>query len=217
MSIFTRTDLTFVESGDQDGGVTTFAFHPRRPLPHTAGQHGLLTVPGAGTKAFSLASAPEEPQVLIGTHLRSGSPYKQALAALRPGDHVSIRGPILRFTLAGAAPEVVLLAQGVGITPFRSILVHLAATDPHRDTTLVHVGRGHAFHDETHRLARTAVYPTDREGFRRATKRAVADHPGATFYVSGSGTFCKQTTEQLSQLGIGRRQLRKDRFAGYRD
>jgi NAD(P)H-flavin reductase len=72
-------------------------------LPHTAGQHGLLTVPKAGTKAFSLASAPGEPQVLIGTHLQSGSVFKKALAELRPGDNVSIRGPILNFTLDRAA------------------------------------------------------------------------------------------------------------------
>jgi glycine betaine catabolism B len=215
MSILSTRDLTFTESREEDGGVTVFAFRPRRPLPHTAGQHGLLTVPNAGTKAFSLASAPEEVDVLIGTHLQSGSAFKKALAALRPGDDISIRGPILNFTLAGAAPQVVLLAQGVGITPFRSILVHLAAIDPDRDTTLVHVGQGHAFRNESQRLARTAVFPTDRDGFQLETKRAVGRHPTATFYLSGTGTFIKAAAEQLKDLGVPRRHIKKDQFLGY--
>ncbi len=48
---------------------------PRQSRP----AHGLLTLKGAGTKAFSLASAPADPEVLIGTRLQSGSRYKLAL------------------------------------------------------------------------------------------------------------------------------------------
>lgn len=177
MSILSSTDLTFTGSREEADGVTVFSFRPDRGLPHTAGQHGLLKVPGGGTKAFSLASAPEEPEALIGTHLQSGSKYKTALAALRPGDRASVRGPIMNFTLAKAAPQVVFLAQGVGITPFRSLLVHIAATQPDRDTTLVHVGQDHAFRAETERLARTAAYPAGRETSRLRSNRRSPSTP----------------------------------------
>ena len=46
-------------------------------------------------------------------------------------------------------------------------------------------------------------------------KRAVAEHPDATFYLSGAGEFIKQTAAVLAEAGVHRKQLKKDRFLGY--
>lgn len=53
-------------------------------------------------KPFSLASAPEEDRVLVGTSLASASAFKQRMSALRPGDRVTLRGPVNTFTLGAA-------------------------------------------------------------------------------------------------------------------
>jgi ferredoxin-NADP reductase len=91
-----------------------------------AGQHGILGLSATAMKPFSLASAPEEPRVLIGTSLASASAFKQRMAALQPGDAVTLRGPINKFTLDRVGDDIVMLAQGVGVTPMRSMLSHIA-------------------------------------------------------------------------------------------
>jgi ferredoxin-NADP reductase len=218
VGIFSKTTMTFVKSREIEDGARTFAFAPVKPLPHTAGQHGIFKIPGVkGNRVFSLASAPEDPHALIATKLREGSEWKAALVALKPGDKVTLNGPLFNFTLKGTADDVVFLAQGIGITPFRSILRHIAAANVSKRTHLVQVSDtdNPVFRIETEALATTSLYPTDRGAYSLAVKQLVADKPDATYFVSGAIPYIKSTVEQLGQLGIGKKQIRKDNFAGY--
>src|SRR4028118_719994 len=121
MALLTSTTLAFTGRTDARGGVTAFAFTAAEPSSHHAGHHAFLTLRSGGTKPFSLASAPGDPEVLIGTRLDSGSRFKRALAGLSPGDRVRLRRPLQRSPLAGAADAVVLIAQGAGVTPHRAL------------------------------------------------------------------------------------------------
>ncbi len=219
MALLTSTALEFVGRTDREGGVTAFAFAPVGPaghrVGHRAGQYALLTLGAGGTKPFSLASAPEDPQVLVGTRLDSGSRFKRALAGLSPGDRVRLRRPPQRSVLSGAGEDVVLLAQGVGVTPHRALLRHLAARGDRRRVRLVHVGRGHPFRADTESLASAAAYPGDRAGFRAELDRVTTDLPRATYHVSGTPAFVRDTTAALAAAGIARRQVRKEAFRGY--
>ena len=73
-------------------------------------------------RAFSIASAPHEPLLLIATRMRNTA-FKRVLATMPIGTHVEVEGPfgdlILHHDEGRAA---VFLAGGIGITPFRSIL-----------------------------------------------------------------------------------------------
>lgn len=209
------TTLEFIGMRPEDGGVHSFAFHPTRPLHARAGQHGLLTLSGAGTKAFSLASAPRDPDVLIGTGLQSASRYKLALAALRRGQRATLHGPILNFTLDTAERQVVFLAHGVGIIPFRSLLRDITLTGLATQTTLIHVGRGHAYRSDTEPLAGSAHYPTDAESFRRELAAALSSQPDATYYLSGASEFIADTTAVLSRSDVSSKHIKKDQFVGY--
>lgn len=217
MSILTTTSLEFITMRPEEGGVTSFVFKPTRHFKHLAGQHGLLTIPRAGTKPLSLASAPEDPEVLIGTRLQSHSSYKQALSALRPGQRVSLRGPIMNFTLKGAPQQVVLLAQGVGVTPFRSMLRHCDAAKLDHHSTLIHVADGHVYRAETAPLATASGYPCNRDQFRAAVEKVVAEQQGARYYISGAGRFVSDTAALLAKFGVSRKQIKKASFSGYQD
>ncbi len=81
------------------------------------------------------------------------------------------------------------LAQGVGITPFRSLLRDITLTGLATQTTLIHVGRGHAYRSDTEPLAGSAHYPTDAESFRRELAAALSSQPDATYYLSGASEF----------------------------
>lgn len=170
--------FVFQSCREVGGGVASFVFTPGQPFEAKAGQHGILQLGGTASKPFSLASAPEEGSVLIGTSLRSGSSFKQRLAALQPGDTITFRGPVNKFTLDGAAPQVVMLAQGAGITPLRSMLAHAALSGLTIESSLIHVAHaGHAYRPETEQWATTAAYPQHAGDFRAAAAGAAYTNP----------------------------------------
>ena len=207
--------LTLVSSGATGGDVTSFSFSHKRRFGFRAGQHGLLFIPKGGMKPFSIASSPAEETIMIGTRLSSGSRFKRALAALKPGDRVGFLGPLMNFTIAGTGRELVFLAQGVGITPIRSILLDIADRGLGKKTTIVHVGHDHAFRAETERLADSAVYPSTSESFRTAVLAAVEACPSATFMISGAPAFVKSTTTLLRDRAVAAGQIKADTMLGY--
>jgi ferredoxin-NADP reductase len=209
--------LVFQSCREVGGGVASFAFTPEQPFEAMAGQHGILQLGGIARKPFSLASAPEEGSVLIGTSLQSGSSFKQRLAALQPGDTVSIRGPLNKFTLEGAAPKVVMLAQGVGITPLRSMLAHAALSGMSIESYLIHVAQdGHAYRAETEGWATTAAYPQHGDDFRAAASDAAHGNPEATFFIAGATSFVSSTASLLREAGVTGANIRQDKYLGYK-
>jgi ferredoxin-NADP reductase len=104
----------------------TGTFRFGKPVGYTfdAGQYLSLTLQtreGEQTKHFSHCDAPGDPYIEITTRL-SGSAFKDALLALRPGDEVVFVGPRGRLTVPDGADRVGFLVGGVGITPARSII-----------------------------------------------------------------------------------------------
>lgn len=73
-------------------------------------------------RGFSISSAPREDVITITTRLRDTA-FKRVLQRMPLGTKVKIEGPFGDLRLHHAARPAVLLAGGIGITPFRSILV----------------------------------------------------------------------------------------------
>jgi ferredoxin-NADP reductase len=118
-------------------------FRAKRPLSFEPGQFAELTVPharadGRGSRrSFSIASPPNsEGRVSFALRVpERSSSFKQALLALEPGDTVHATGIGGDFLLPSDASEPLLLvAGGIGITPFLSQLRH----DSSRDAVLVY-------------------------------------------------------------------------------
>ncbi len=209
--------LKFVDKRHIKNDVYTFRFSAPETFKFIAGQHGIFTIPGiTALKAFSIASAPEDEYVMIGTHVHSYSKFKQALNKFQPGDRIKFRGPIMNFTLRGAGKDVVFLAQGIGITPFRSILRHISIAKLETKTTLIHVeAKDHIFREDTSKLATNASYPTNKEDFLNQLQKVIQDKPEANYYISGARSFIQSTTAFLKKSGIPQNKIRVDQFLGY--
>lgn len=139
--------------------VRELTFHAARPFSFSPGQYLELDVPhrrpdGRGTRReFSIASAPEDlPEVRIAFKDGSQSSYKKALAAVEPGGTLAVTGVWGDFVLpARPTAPVLMVAAGIGVTPFVSQLRHLAATGQRRDAVLAYVVSGSdelAFRDD---------------------------------------------------------------------
>ena len=207
--------LEFVSKSDDDQGATTFHFQPKTPVSFSAGQHGFWHVPSGGIRPFTIASAPEEDEIALGTTLASGSRIKRALAALTRGSAVRLLGPLSQFTVDPAATEVVMLAQGTAVTPFRSILRHMALQSRKPQATLIHVGTSHPFRADTEPLATHAAYAGSREEFGDLAKAAAAAQPGASFMIAGTAAFVTSTKALLQANGVQPAQVKGGPFVGW--
>ena len=84
----------------------------------------LQTEEGMDARPMSLATSPTRPHLEYAVRL-SDSAYKRAFAALQPNDEVRVFGPIGDFVLHETRPAV-LLAGGIGITPFKGMAEYAA-------------------------------------------------------------------------------------------
>ena len=110
-------------------GTTAFLFEKPDGLSFKAGQYlnfTLLDPPETdaegNTRTFSIASAPDEEELMMATRMRDTA-FKRVLKTMPLGAQVEIEGPYGNFTLhKNAARPAVFLTGGIGITPYRSII-----------------------------------------------------------------------------------------------
>jgi ferredoxin-NADP reductase len=85
------------------------------------------------TRGFSINSAPDDPELTFTTRLRDTA-FKRGLQTMPLGAKIKVEGPFGNLTLHNDPRRpAVLLAGGIGITPFRSIVRRAAHEKlPHR-------------------------------------------------------------------------------------
>lgn len=113
----------------------TMAFQFEKPKDWTfkAGQFIDITLENppetdaeGNTRGFSIVSAPQEDFLMVATRLRDTA-FKRSMQKVPIGTKAKIEGPFGNLVLHNnSARAAVLLAGGIGITPFRSILVRAA-------------------------------------------------------------------------------------------
>ena len=104
------------------------------PAIPTSSSHGL-------TRTFSIASSCFASSILLVTRMRDSN-FKRALSVLPLGTEVSIRGPMGSFILHNdLSRPAVLVAGGIGIAPFLSMLCSAAIDKAHPPVILFYANR----------------------------------------------------------------------------
>jgi ferredoxin-NADP reductase/Na+-transporting NADH:ubiquinone oxidoreductase subunit NqrB len=150
-AIRTAVRLTLESRAELTPTVRELTFRAHSRLFFVPGQYLELEVPhhhpdARGTRReFSIASAPEDLPILKvafreGNSTAPQSSYKRALAQVTAGSELAVTGVWGDFVLPQrAAAPVLMVAAGIGITPFISQLRHARLAGEDRDVVLVYV------------------------------------------------------------------------------
>jgi NAD(P)H-flavin reductase len=112
---------------DEAPGVFTLAVEmPGKEGTFRPGQFNMLYVFGVGEAAISVSGDPAEIEAFVHT-IRAVGAVTDALARLRAGDALGLRGPFGScWPLAEArGQDVVMVAGGIGLPPLRPVIYHL--------------------------------------------------------------------------------------------
>ncbi len=223
----------------------TMAFHFEKPsgFQFQAGQFITLTLidppemdAEGDTRAFSIASAPCEAELMLATRMRDTA-LKRFLRTMVLGSSVEIRGPFGSLILhSDASRPAVLLAGSIGITPFRSILVQEANGRLAHRLFLFYSNRrpeDAAFLAELQALQNsnpnysfigtmTEMTKSSRawEGERGFINKGmlvkfVKDPTEPIYYVAGPPSMVDSMRRLLDECGVGESNVRLEKFVGY--
>ncbi|MES2225195.1 MAG: FAD-dependent oxidoreductase [Patescibacteria group bacterium] len=187
------------------------------PVSFTAGEYAHVRLLNLSedirrVREFSFASSPQESEVWFAVDGRSKSEYQQALRSLAPGDEIEIFKIKGHMTWPPPSRDVVMIANGVGAAPFRSMLLDKVERNLSLTTTLISVAReSFLYMDEFRNLAGTYL-PIRRDQLAETLEEITDEHPGAHYCVAGSSDFVLDVVQTLSDKGIVR--VESDEFKG---
>lgn len=216
--------LRLLKSQSETADVYSFRFLPQEPIAWIAGQSIRLELEaGYSTeeRRFSISSAPAEGYVQITTR-QSESEFKQALFALTPGDEIDAFAIEGNFVWEEKAKQKLFYAQGVGITPVRSILTQLDTEGSAIEAVVVYAAnnRDFLFKKELERFA--DQHPGLKVHFlsQQLSLVEIQKHipsRDTVAYLSGSSTTVDMLTSQLLKAGMHPQMIRQDWFTGLKD
>jgi ferredoxin-NADP reductase len=220
-----RAVLHFVKKQPLAGGVWSFTFATDTPMPFRPGQFVELMLPHSRSdqrgirRYFSVASAPNSDEVIFTTRIAAQpSSFKQALLDLRSGQTLTAVGPQGNFTLSGGQRPTVLIAGGIGITPFLSMARQAQQAGQPLDATLIYCNNGNnaPFKSELRRIDGLRLQMVDTSSdtlsedrlHQLAPEIAVSD-----VYLSGPPAMVMTLRRLVRKLGS--KHIHTDAFIGY--
>jgi ferredoxin-NADP reductase len=214
---------------------TGFSFMPGQCIDVTLQNPPETDAEGNG-RTFSIASAPYEDFLMVATRLRDTA-FKRVLSTLAPGAEVKIEGPSGSLRLHNdKSRAAVVLAGGIGITPFRSILLNATREKLPVRIFVFYANRrpeDAAFLDELQELERRnpnykliACMSEMKKSHRSwhgetgvIDVKMLAKHLNEVgspiYYVTGPPAMVKATHTVLNGMRVDDDDIRIEEFAGY--
>jgi ferredoxin-NADP reductase len=224
-------------------GTMAFSFEKPAGLQFKPGQFANLTLldppetdAEGNVRSLSIASAPFEEDLLFATRMRDTA-FKRVLKIMSLGSELTLGGPFGSFTLhSDSSRPGVFLAGGIGITPFRSMILHASRNRlPHR-LLLVYSNRrleDAAFLQELEGIEKkntkykfigtmTQMEKSKRKWDGRTgsidkdvLSGIMNDLKRSIYYVAGPPTMVSAIGKVLADLGVSEDDVRSEEFAGY--
>ncbi|HEX8950143.1 MAG TPA: FAD-dependent oxidoreductase [Dissulfurispiraceae bacterium] len=184
---------------------------------------------------FTISSSPTEKGIVMFTTRMRGSGFKETLRHAPAGYELTCESPDGEFVMRDGerALHHILIAGGIGITPYRSILRYATDMNEPLNALMLYFNRSShdiVFHRELEDLARRMpsfsfvnVLSEPEEGWKgergqigEEILRKWVPRPNASlFWLSGPPGMVGAARELLTQIGVKDENIRTERFMGY--
>lgn len=223
--------LKLVERRPLFADVETFYFEPAEPIQWQPGQYMHYVFPHQNEddrgeeRWFTISSPPYEKHISITTRFtdKDGSSFKRALKVMKIGDTIQADGPKGKFVISDPAKKAVLVAGGIGITPYRSMLLQMDHDGQAINADLLYANRDDNFvfgdelaaletkHPDFHIHKFVGERRIELEDFKPYT-----NDPDLTIYLSGPEPMVENYAKTLKEkLGVPEERVMTDDFPGY--
>lgn len=220
-----------------------FVFDSKQKFTFSPGQYMEFTLPHEKTdlrgqrRYFTIASSPTEPQLRIGVKFYpNGSSFKKALLDVDKHTPLAVGSLGGDFVLpSDKSRKIVLIAGGIGITPYRSMIKYMIDTNERRPVTLLYsantaddIAYTDVFEQARKQLGVRVFYNLTKSGTPIPDSRyragmitpellqaEVPDYRDSTYYVSGPHNMVVGIENALKKSGVSRRNIKTDFFSGY--
>ncbi len=174
---------------------------------------------------FTIASSPTESDVKIGIRVNHdhGSSFKDSLQHLEPGQNIYAAQVAGDFTLDTSKPAV-LIAGGIGITPFRSNIKYFIDKNIKQDITLFFFAKQEAdfvfkdvFDEASQKLNMKSHYivSDSKTDLEKLIKENVPNYKDAKYYLSGPNAMVDNYKAAINEMGIRFSHIVTDYFPGF--
>ena len=186
---------------------------------------------------FTLASSPTEDEIRLGVKFYPDpSSFKTNLLALPIGGEIIAAQRAGDFVLPkDPKRELVFIAGGIGITPFRSMIQYLLDKNEKRQITLLYsnkkvsdIAYKQVFDQAQKRLGIKTIYAVTDPGEMLSgssmyngmidaamIQKEIPDFVNKTYYISGPHAMVDAFEQTLKSIGIQRKNIKIDFFPGF--
>ena len=210
----------------------TFELSFERPKEFSfkAGQYIQLGVPKllhsdpkGASRVFSIASSPLDKEKISVAFRETGSGCKRTIKELPQGGQVSIEGPHGFFTIPEKpADPIVLIAGGIGITPYMSMIRFANEKRLAFPITLLYANSTKeraAYLEELQKISNHNKYFTLKNKFGKIDeqfiRQSVKDMQNCRWYVAGPPAMVDYARNILILLGVDDGRIHYEEFTGY--
>lgn len=226
IAVFKKRKLVFIESCKESEDVYTFVFEKEKDLTWKAGQHGLFSITHKKvknpTKPFTISAAPSENAVKLTMKIKDNpSDFKKAMLELKQGMTIGMSGPLGSFNVNDDRPAV-LIAGGIGITPFRSIIKQIEA-EGHSNKEPMHLlymdsEKSYIFKAEldANKASISTAYLDSRDNLQEEIDKLLNLYQNnAQYLIAGPKSMADTLSGYLQNNSISKKNIKKDAFYGY--
>lgn len=156
---------------------------------------------------------------MIASRRLDGSDFKKNLLSMPLGTKMRVLGPLGDFVLPKSSDKpVIMLAGGIGITPFLSMITYATEEKlPHRIKLIF----GNSSPKRATFLSELKDLATKNPNFElitvyeHLTKKIIQPDQNARYYIAGPPGFIAGVRAILDESGINEDTIRTEEFSGY--